>query len=79
VKISRRIIGVANRSPPAAADQCGGLAYLLIGVGPTVTAGMWSWDDSQIRPKIDPHGDRLGQTTARVTVELRYLSLAAVS
>ena len=31
VKISRWIIGVANRSPRAAADQCGGLAFLLIG------------------------------------------------
>ncbi|HEY5881965.1 MAG TPA: hypothetical protein VIU11_23860 [Nakamurella sp.] len=55
VKISRWIIGVANRSPRAAADQCGGLAFLLIGAGPTVTAGMRSWDDSQIRPKIDQY------------------------
>lgn len=47
-KVARAVLGFANRMPDAAANACGGLAYLLIGAEPGQVSGTQVIDTSSL-------------------------------
>lgn len=60
--VAKHLIGFANRSAPQAERHMGGHAYLLVGVEPSLLAGVPHWDAADVENWLSPF----------VNPELRY-------
>lgn len=78
VVLSRQILGMANRVPGLARQNCGGYGYVLVGVARAAMCGTDRLDPAQLHDGINPYVDATGPAWRARYIQVNNAAILAI-